>query len=156
MPDAVRDARRNAQANGITNATFFQGDLTKLKELSLSGKEKSGNKYKNSPSALFNGTSTPDVILVDPARAGMTHELITTLRRIGPERIVYTSCNPATQARDFFRFFEEKSSENENESSGDNHASPQHRYKLQSVEPVDMFPNTPHVETVAVLVRVEY
>ena len=156
VPDAVRDARRNAQANGITNATFFQGDLTKLKELSLSGKEKSGNKYKNSPSALFNGTSTPDVILVDPARAGMTHELITTLRRIGPERIVYTSCNPATQARDFFRFFEEKSSENENESSGDNHASPQHRYKLQSVEPVDMFPNTPHVETVAVLVRVEY
>ena len=80
--------------------------------------------------------------------------------RIGAERIVYVSCNPATQARDLARFFEANENENGNENgNGNENASSDvgtgRRYRLRSIEPVDMFPNTPHVETVAVLLRVD-
>ena len=97
---------------------------------------------------LFDGGAAPDVIICDPARAEPGAELVRALRKIGAERIVYVSCNPATQARDLARFFET----NENASSD---VGTGRRYRLRSIEPVDMFPNTPHVETVAVLLRVD-
>ena len=79
----------------------------------------------------------------------MSGELVRALRKIGPERIVYVSCNPATQARDLARFFDDGG-------GGDDDASVAgRRYRLRSIEPVDMFPNTPHVETVAVLLRAD-
>ena len=102
---------------------------------------------------LFDGGAAPDVIICDPARAGMSAELVRALRKIGAERIVYVSCNPATQARDLARFFETNENGNENENASSDVAG--HRYRLRSIEPVDMFPNTPHVETVAVLLRVD-
>ena len=155
VPAAVADATRNAQANGIENAAFFVGDLTKLKELSsAAGKGKS----KDKDSFLFdidnNETATPDVILVDPARAGLSAELVTAIRKIAPPRIVYVSCNPVTQARDFYRFFgnEDESGKHGSAKRGSSFG---HRYKLQSCTPIDLFPNTPHVETVAVLLRVD-
>jgi tRNA/tmRNA/rRNA uracil-C5-methylase (TrmA/RlmC/RlmD family) len=109
---------------------------------------------------LFDGGAAPDVIICDPARAGMSAELVRALRKIGAERIVYVSCNPATQARDLARFFQTNENENGNENgNGNENASSDvgtgRRYRLRSIEPVDMFPNTPHVETVAVLLRVD-
>ncbi|ACO62243.1 predicted protein, partial [Micromonas commoda] len=119
VPEAVKDAERNAEANGITNATFRRGDLAKLKA-SLPG---------------------PDIVIADPARAGMDESLVKVLRSIGAERIVYVSCNPATQARDLLRL-----------KGGDGGEGA--RYDVRYCTPVDMFPHTPHVETVVVLDRI--
>ena len=160
VPEAVRDATANAAANGIANATFRVGDLTKLERLAvradppdppgrgLGSARKTNEKRENDKNVLFDGGAAPDVIICDPARAGMSAELVRALRKIGAERIVYVSCNPATQARDLARFFET----NENASSD---VGTGRRYRLRSIEPVDMFPNTPHVETVAVLLRAD-
>ena len=172
VPEAVRDATANAAANGIANATFRVGDLTKLERLAvradppdppgrgLGSARKTNEKRENDKNVLFDGGAAPDVIICDPARAGMSAELVRALRKIGAERIVYVSCNPATQARDLARFFETNENENENENgNGNENASSDvgtgRRYRLRSIEPVDMFPNTPHVETVAVLLRVD-
>ena len=165
VPEAVRDATANAAANGITNATFRVGDLTKLERLAaradppdppgrgLGSARKKKEKREKNKNVLFDGGAAPDVIICDPARAGMSAELVRALRKIGAERIVYVSCNPATQARDLARFFETNENGNENENASSDVAG--HRYRLRSIEPVDMFPNTPHVETVAVLLRVD-
>ena len=118
VPEAVRDATANAAANGIANATFRVGDLTKLERLAvradppdppgrgLGSARKTNEKRENDKNVLFDGGAAPDVIICDPARAGMSAELVRALRKIGAERIVYVSCNPATQARDLARFFE--------------------------------------------------
>lgn len=147
VPEAVHDAIANAAANGIANATFRVGDLTKLERLAAAEGRGGGSTRKKEKNVLFDGGAAPDVIICDPARAGMSGELVRALRKIGAERIVYVSCNPATQARDLARFFAD---ENENASGLTGH-----RYRLRSIEPVDMFPNTPHVETVAVLLRAD-
>ena len=155
VPEAVRDATANAAKNGIENAVFRVGDLTKLERLAAAegGGSTKRNKKGNDVEALFDGGAAPDVVICDPARAGMSGELVRALRKIGPERIVYVSCNPATQARDLARFFDDRKGGGEDDDAERDVAG--HRYRLRSIEPVDMFPNTPHVETVAVLLRAD-
>jgi len=123
VPDAIRDAVQNAKHNGITRAEFVCTDATEfLKELAHKGKT--------------NGVSLADgeplVLLMDPPRAGSTPEFLDAAAALSPERIVYISCNPQTQVRDIRQLQE----------SG---------YRVEIVQPVDMFPHTPHVETVALL-----
>ena len=76
---------------------------------------------------------TPDVLIIDPPRAGMHKDVVKQVRKMGPNRIVYVSCNPATLARDLSVFIDD--------------------YRIQEVQPVDMFPHTYHIEAVARLVR---
>ncbi|KAK7402276.1 hypothetical protein VNO78_14409 [Psophocarpus tetragonolobus] len=122
VPQAIRDARLNAKINGIQNATFVQGDLNKIDE----------NFGKNFPK--------PDIVISDPNRPGMHMKLIKFLLNLKAPRIVYVSCNPATCARDLDFLC---------------HGSPEQNikgcYKLISLQPVDMFPHTPHIECVCLL-----
>ncbi len=115
IPEAVTDARFNAELNGIKNAEFICADAAEAaKELSIRG-------------------LTPDTVIVDPPRKGCSAELIDTITKdFKPERVVYVSCDPATLARDI-KLFTEKG------------------YHLTEYTPVDMFPRTSHVETVASL-----
>lgn len=117
VPEAVEDARFNAELNGIENAEFICADAAKAaKELSERG-------------------ISPDVVILDPPRKGCSAELIDTVaEKFRPERVVYVSCDPATLARDI-KLFTEKG------------------YSLAEYTPVDMFPRTAHVETVALLGR---
>lgn len=116
VPEAIEDAQENARRNGLDNTAFFAGDM------------------KDVLNATFIAThGTPDVIVVDPPRAGMHPDVIETLLLAAPERIVYVSCNPATQARDL--------------------ALMQAAYAITRVQPVDMFPHTHHVENVVALER---
>jgi len=114
VPEAVEDARINSELNGITNTLFFAGDMKDL--LNEAFIEKYGR---------------PDVILTDPPRTGMHENVIKTILFAEPQRIVYVSCNPATQARDL------------NALSS--------RYKVKKVQPVDMFPHTCHIENIVLL-----
>jgi 23S rRNA (uracil1939-C5)-methyltransferase len=113
---AVEDARRNSQLNGITNTSFFAGDMRYI--MNENFLEKHGR---------------PDVIITDPPRAGMDQPVVETILKAAPDRIVYVSCNTATQARDLALMADD--------------------YEVTKVQPVDMFPNTHHVENVALLVR---
>lgn len=113
---SVEDAHANADRNGVTNARFIAGDMRAV----LLGEE-----GRDLP--------RPDVVIVDPPRAGMHEDVVRALLEQAPERISYVSCNPTTQARDCAILSE--------------------RYTVESVQPVDMFPQTYHVETVARLVR---
>lgn len=113
---AVEDARRNAQANGIENATFLCSDAAKA------------------AARLERQGEHPDVVIVDPPRKGCDPALLETMAQMAPSRIVYVSCDPATLARDCQRLT----------ALG---------YAVSRVIPVDMFPRTPHVETVVQLVR---
>ncbi len=122
-PSAVADARDNAAANGIANATFHAGDLARL------GAE------------LGRAVPAPDVIVLDPARAGLAPPLLAHLRACPARRLVYVSCNPATQARDVAALCDAAS------------AAGGTPYHLRTVQPVDMFPHTPHIEAVALLTR---
>ncbi|KAM0822299.1 hypothetical protein ACQ4PT_071590 [Festuca glaucescens] len=122
VPEAIADAQKNAKLNGISNATFVQGDLNKINE--AFGKE----------------FPKPDIIISDPNRPGMHMKLIKWLLEVKVPRIVYVSCNPATCARDLDYLchgVEEKGL------SG--------CYELKRVIPVDMFPHTPHIECVCLL-----
>jgi 23S rRNA (uracil1939-C5)-methyltransferase len=113
---AVQDARRNSELNGIKNTSFFAGDM------------------KNIVNESFLAThGRPDVIITDPPRAGMDVPVVQTILKAAPDRIVYVSCNTATQARDLALMSED--------------------YEVTRVQPVDMFPNTHHVENIALLVR---
>jgi len=114
VPEAIEDAQNNSKLNGITNTLFFSGDMKDL--LNKSFIEKFGK---------------PDVIVTDPPRAGMHDDVIKTILFAEPERIVYVSCNPATQARDLNAL--------------------DLYYKVKKVQPVDMFPHTHHVENVVLL-----
>ena len=116
VPEAIEDAKINSQLNGIENTLFYAGDMKDV--LSDEFIEEHGR---------------PDVIITDPPRAGMHPDVVKTILRAAPQRIVYVSCNPATQARDLQAL--------------DAH------YKVQAVQPVDMFPHTPHVENVVLLTK---
>jgi 23S rRNA (uracil1939-C5)-methyltransferase len=118
IEDAIKDAKINAAANGIENAHFFAGDVIKICN-----------------EAFFAANGKPDVIITDPPRAGMHEKLITKLLEIQAPRIVYVSCNTATQARDL--------------------ALLSAKYKVEKVQPVDMFPHTHHIENVALLTLIQ-
>lgn len=114
VPEAIDDARRNAAANGLSNCEFH---VAEAEQLDLP--------------AWAKNCGAPDIVVVDPPRLGLHPKVCTELLELAPEKIVYVSCNPATQARDI------------------KWLSP--RYRLQRVRPVDMFPHTNHVESVALL-----
>lgn len=116
IEDAVRDAVENSRINNITNTSFFSGDI----------KDVLSEKFVE-----MNGR--PDVIITDPPRAGMHQDVVEKILSILPSRIVYISCNPATQARDLQLL------------SG--------KYYVAGVQPVDMFPHTHHVENVVLMNR---
>ncbi|XP_058068412.1 uncharacterized protein LOC131217482 isoform X2 [Magnolia sinica] len=122
VPQAISDARRNAEKNGIHNATFIQGDLNKINE-------NFGNEFPQ-----------PDIVIADPNRPGMHMKLIKYLLKLRAPRIIYVSCNPATCARDL-DYLCHGSAEQNIEGC----------YKLKSLQPVDMFPHTPHIECVCLL-----
>lgn len=114
IPDAIEDAKVNSEINNINNTSFFAGDMKDLltdEFVALNGK--------------------PDIIITDPPRAGMHEDVCKQLLKLEAEKIVYVSCNPATQARDL-AILDEK-------------------YKVIKVQPVDMFPHTEHVENVVLL-----
>lgn len=118
VEDAVADARINSQRNGIDNTEFFAGDMKDV---------------LNDEFLAQHGR--PDVMIVDPPRAGMHEDVVNTILRAQPPVIVYVSCNPATQARDL--------------------ALLDTAYKVERIQPVDMFPHTAHIENVARLVLKE-
>ncbi len=116
VPEAVEDARTNAKVNGIENAHFYTGDLKDV--------------FRGD---MLDGHGHCDVLITDPPRAGMHEEVIYEIAKLGPSRIVYVSCNPATQARDL--------------------ALMDPWYQIESVHPLDMFPHTHHVESVVSLTK---
>lgn len=116
VPEAIEDANRNAEINDIRNATFFTGDIRALLTESF-----------------FAGNGHPDVMITDPPRTGMHEDVVKAILQAAPSRIVYVSCNPATQARDIQLM------------SG--------QYEVTRCQPVDMFPFTHHVENVALLTK---
>ena len=117
VPEAITDANINAKNNNIENTLFFAGDMKDILTKSLIAEH-----------------GHPDVIITDPPRAGMHEDVIGTILFAAPQRIVYVSCNPATQARDILML--------------------SHQYKVTKVQPVDMFPHTHHVENVVLLERI--
>lgn len=116
VPEAIADAKVNSEINGIANTSFYAGDMKKVLD-----------------SAFIARNGRPDVIILDPPRAGVDEPVIDVILAAAPERIVYVSCNPATQARDLALLNEQ--------------------YRVVAVQPVDMFPHTHHVENVVKLVR---
>ena len=114
VPEAIEDARINAAANGISNCEFYAGDMKDILT-----------------DAFIAAHGAPDVMIVDPPRAGMHPDVVATILRALPRRIVYVSCNPASQARDIAMMTE--------------------HYKITEVQPVDMFPHTQHVENICKL-----
>jgi 23S rRNA (uracil1939-C5)-methyltransferase len=114
VPEAIEDAKVNSEINGIGNTRFYAGDMKDIFD-----------------DSFIRENGSPDVIITDPPRAGMHARVVEQIRRISPKRIVYVSCNPATQARDVELL------------------SPS--YRVSKIQPVDMFPHTHHVENVALL-----
>jgi 23S rRNA (uracil1939-C5)-methyltransferase len=114
IESAITDADINATINGITNATFLAGDMKDVLN-----------------DELIKTHGKPDVIISDPPRAGMHEAVVQKILEVEPDRVVYVSCNPATQARDI--------------------AWMQEKYQVTAVQPVDMFPHTHHVENIALL-----
>ena len=114
VPEAIEDAKTNSEINNIENTLFFAGDIKHV---------------LNDEFVIKHGK--PEVIIVDPPRAGIHADVIQTILNILPEKIVYVSCNPATQARDILLMSE--------------------MYKTTKIQPVDMFPHTHHVENVVLL-----
>ena len=114
VPEAIEDAKVNSELNGITNTLFYAGDMKDIltdEFIAVHGR--------------------PDIIITDPPRAGMHPDVVKTILHAAPRRIVYVSCNPATQARDLQDL--------------------DTAYHVAVVQPVDMFPHTPHVENVVLL-----
>ncbi|PQA59810.1 23S rRNA (uracil(1939)-C(5))-methyltransferase RlmD [Siphonobacter curvatus] len=111
VPSAVEDAKINSEINGVANTSFYAGDMKKLLKPDF-----------------FAEHGKPDVIITDPPRAGMDADVVEAILEAAPQRIVYVSCNPATQARDVAMMAEQ--------------------YEVKAVQPVDMFPHTHHVENV--------
>jgi 23S rRNA (uracil1939-C5)-methyltransferase len=116
VPEAIEDAKVNSQVNGIDNTLFYAGDMKDILTDEFIAEH-----------------GQPDVIITDPPRAGMHPDVVKTILKAAPKRIVYVSCNPATQARDLHDMDE--------------------YYRVAAVQPVDMFPHTPHVENVVLLER---
>lgn len=116
VPEAIADAKVNSALNGIRNTAFYAGDMKAVLD-----------------DAFVAANGRPNVIILDPPRAGVDEPVLEVILRAAPERIVYVSCNPATQARDLALL------------AG--------AYRVEAVQPVDMFPHTHHVENVVKLVR---
>ena len=116
VPEAIEDARINSEINHIDNTLFFAGDMKDILT-----------------DVFIAEHGRPDVIITDPPRAGMHPDVVKTILRAAPQRIVYVSCNPATQARDLQELDTD--------------------YRVAEVQPVDMFPHTPHVENVVLLIK---
>lgn len=116
VADAIADAKTNSQINNIANTDFFAGDIKNLLN-----------------EEFLQQHGRPDVVITDPPRAGMHEDVCKMLLQASPKRIVYVSCNAATQARDLKILAE--------------------RYDIVAVQPVDMFPHTVHVENVASLMK---
>lgn len=114
VPEAIEDARINSEINGIDNTLFFAGDMKDILT-----------------EDFIREHGRPDVIITDPPRAGMHPDVVNVILQSAPKRIVYVSCNPATQARDL-QLLDSK-------------------YSVKAVQPVDMFPHTYHVENVVLL-----
>lgn len=116
VPEAIEDAKVNAKNNGLDNTLFYAGDMKNILT-----------------QEFINQHGKPDIIITDPPRDGMHTDVIDTILFAAPRKIVYVSCNPATQARDL-NLLDSK-------------------YKVTAVQPVDMFPHTHHVENVVMLER---
>lgn len=116
VEDAIEDAKVNSSINAIDNTLFYAGDMKDILTQDF-----------------INEHGRPDVIITDPPRAGMHDDVINTILFAEPIRIVYVSCNPATQARDLSLL--------------------DSKYKVEKIRPVDMFPHTHHVENVVLLIR---
>lgn len=116
VPEAIEDAKVNSKLNGIENTLFYAGDMKDILT-----------------DDFIRQHGRPDVIITDPPRAGMHPDVIKTILNAAPKRIVYVSCNPATQARDLQVL--------------------DSQYRVSEVQPVDMFPHTPHVENVVLLTK---
>lgn len=114
VPEAIEDAKVNSDINGIGNTLFYAGDMKDILDRDFIQRH-----------------GRPDVIITDPPRAGMHQDVIDTIMFAAPERIVYVSCNPATQARDLQLLDQ--------------------MYQVVKIQPVDMFPHTQHVENVVLL-----
>ena len=114
VPEAIEDAKVNSEINGISNTEFFAGDIKDILN-----------------DAFIKEHGAPDVLITDPPRAGMHADVVNSILRMKPARIVYVSCNPATQARDLSIMDE--------------------FYQIEKIQPVDMFPHTHHVENVVLL-----
>jgi 23S rRNA (uracil1939-C5)-methyltransferase len=115
VPEAIEDAKENASLNQLHNTLFFSGDMKEVLN-----------------QAFFSTHGQPDVLITDPPRAGMHQKVVENILKAEPSRIVYVSCNPATQARDIEIL--------------------KAKYTVKEIQPVDMFPHTYHVENVALLV----
>ncbi len=118
VPEAIADARINARTNGITNCEFFAGDMKDVLT-----------------DAFIAAHGHPDVIILDPPRAGIHPDVAQVILNAAPDRMVYVSCNPASQARDLAILCR--------------------KYTITAVQPVDMFPHTMHVENVVALQKKE-
>lgn len=116
VADAVEDAKVNSEINGISNISFYSGDMKDVLNTDF-----------------INQHGAPDVMIVDPPRAGMHPDVVNVILKAAPQKIVYVSCNPATQARDVALMIND--------------------YDIKSIQPVDMFPQTAHVENVMLLVK---
>jgi len=111
---ATENARRNAEANGVENVTFITGDMMKL--------------FRED---FIEEHGRPDVLIVDPPRAGMHPKVVDQIIRLRPERFVYVSCNPISQAKDLAKMKDV--------------------FEIEAVQPVDLFPHTYHIENVVKL-----
>src|SRR5690606_32574966 len=116
VEEAVKDARENAERNGIHNARFFSGDVIQVVN-----------------DSFLEAEGRPSVIITDPPRAGMHADMVKKILEIGADRLVYISCNPATQGRDLDLLSED--------------------YEVKEVHAFDMFPHTHHIESIALLER---
>ena len=116
VEEAIEDAKVNSQINKIENTTFFAGDMKDILT-----------------DDFIKEHGQPDIIVTDPPRAGMHPDVVNVILNARPKRLVYVSCNPATQARDLQLL-----------DAG---------FKVMAVQPVDMFPHTSHVENVVLLIR---
>lgn len=114
VPEAIADAKVNSELNGFKNTVFYAGDMAKVLD-----------------EEFVDANGKPDVIITDPPRAGMHEKVVNQIIKAAPKRIVYISCNPATQARDITWLKD--------------------HYNVVKVQPVDMFPQTHHVENIALL-----
>ena len=114
IEDAIKDAKENADINNLNHASFFCGDVIEICN-----------------DEFFSSHGRPDVVIVDPPRAGLQAKLVQKIIEIAPKKIIYVSCNVATQARDLQLLSE--------------------KFKVEKLQPVDMFPHTHHIECVALL-----
>ena len=117
--DAVKDAVQNAKANRLNNIRFFKGDAGEFME------------------SVAEENTKPDIVMMDPPRAGSSEQFLSSLIKMSPKTVVYVSCNPETLARDLE--YLRKNSD----------------YETKRIQPVDMFPHTQHVEVVCKLIKIK-